>query len=131
MKEFKFRAWFKDDIERGEPLLFEEREVDYSLYFVCVKDPDIKYELFVPFIDDDWIVEQYIGAADVNGTDIFEGDILFDDFNNEIGYVVRNEDSLRYEICFYDTASASYEPLDKNYANSLKIVGNIYDKENK
>ena len=43
----KFRAWFKDDIERDEPLLFEEREVEHKLYFVCTKDSDIKYELFV------------------------------------------------------------------------------------
>lgn len=120
----KFRAWFKHDIESGEPLLFEEREVEHKLYFVCTKDSDIKYELFVPFISDDWIVEKNIGVSDIDGTDIFEGDILFDDFNNEIGYVVWNEDNLRYEICFYDN---SYEPLDKNYANSLKIIGNLHE----
>lgn len=130
MNQFKFRAWYKPHLDKGITEQFEQVEIDCELFFVSSKDKEVKYKFCIPFIDDDWIVEESIGASDVNGTDIFRGDILFDDFNNEIGYVVWNENNMRYEVCFYDSeGSDSYEPLDKNYANSLKIVGNIHDKE--
>ena len=125
MREIKFRFWMgnyaKPIYEYSDNLIKLEQERDCQILagYLMTKRAEI-------------VKEQYTGLKDRNGVEIYEGDILFDDFNNEIGYVVWNEDDLRYEICFYDSEYADvYELLDKNYANGLKIVGNLNDKKNK
>lgn len=78
-------------------------------------------------------VGQYIGKRDVNGTKIFEGDILEREY-----YKGRTE---RIVICFEDTSFAYYyddfrncsDPIDDNeYGISLSywnVAGNIHDKK--
>ena len=128
MRDIKFRIW-SDYLKGYLPLKGE------CYYYDPINKEHIKLiDEHINYFNNGntLIIEQYTGVKDENGKEIYEGDILFDDFNNEIGYVVWNEDDLRYEICFYDSEYVDvYELLDKNYANGLKIVGNLHDKKNK
>ncbi len=128
MRKIKFRLWSEADKKYFTNISLQLA----TELWIVIHDEDGFPKAAITDYDDEYVLEQYTGLKDENGVEIYEGDILFDDFNNEIGYVGWNEDDLRYEICFYDSEYGDvYELLDKNYANGLKIVGNLHDKENK
>ena len=117
----KFRAWYKGDIALSSPLVFEVKEVDSELIWVCVSDPEITYAFYVPFIDDDWIVEQYTNVEDKHKVNICEGD------------VVRLWNNHCYEIKYFGSAFMLYVSPQDNaqlwHGNEehYEVVGNIHE----
>ena len=114
----KFRAW-----HRELNMMFEVKSLVFTLNLATTESKnDLVPSRTCSF--DDIILMQYTGLFDVNGKEIFEGD------------VVEVFDS-RYTV-FYDSENASFrlKPRDKrwntdymsNYAHeaSFEIIGNIY-----
>ena len=116
----KFRAWHKAMQRMSEVLA-----ISYERQKVKIRHVRGTTHMTVPF--DDVVLMQSTGLLDVNGKEIFEGDVI-----SVIGEL---------HTVFYDTKKGSFRlnPHDKrwnvdymsNYAHidSFEIIGNIYETQ--
>lgn len=68
-------------------------------------------------------VGQYTGVTDENGNKIFEGDIVWDNYEEERGIVQWDNDTVRFII----TCSTFTVDFGSVCGEELEIVGNVYD----
>lgn len=117
MREIKFRAWHKENEEYWgiKSILFDEQKLEL-------------YEWgSVAF--DEVIIEQYTGMKDVNGKEIYKGDL----FKIKHGYKWKKESY--FEVAF--SRSFGYILRNKNgdwfplkaKAKEYEVIGNIHDEE--
>ncbi len=116
MRTIKFRAWDKEYKEILPMDLFKEEWLD---------------------MDDYWETMQFIGLPDINGKDIYEGDILKIrdvSFGYEyIGVINYDNDSYSYLIGIIDGGETM--PKCKHGVSFLKmhhsfeVIGNIYENK--
>ena len=107
MREIKFRAWDKScDKMRGIK--------DIKDCFSIRSDG---------FVNENYILMQYTGLKDVNGEDIYEGDVLEFPFLMGIAYVIN--DGFRFAIKSFGSQTIEYE--SEEVLKQTKIIGNIYE----
>ncbi len=116
-REIKFRAWDKATKSMGDNTWLLES--DYMLY-----------NLTTPY--NHCVNMQYIGLQDINGTEIYEGDIVktsrYDDApaqHKQIGTVIYAAPSFRINQHFCEEELQ----MDFNTFNSVEVVGNIYENK--
>lgn len=69
-----FRAFYKPDLLTKHGAIKFEQTVFED--WLCFEHDEIRYDFTIPFIDDDWEVQQWTGYTDKNGVKIFEGDFI-------------------------------------------------------
>lgn len=132
-REIKFRVWdktsesmlYQDDFERVEldtknkmVALIAEEESNKPHYVLDYED-GIEAEIM-----------QYTGLKDVNGKEVYEGDIV--SFYNDEEYMFKSTNAL----VIYESAAfiLEHEKLGKEYLGEVdiegmcvKVIGNIYE----
>lgn len=122
MRELKFRFWNKDDKVLWEneeiPMIIIEKDKINPLFDTGAEYRDIGENI---------VTMQYVGKKDIEGKEIYEGDIV-NVFNN----LLENEPDFKGVIKYYnysfviDRPNYYYHRID-DMMLSLKVIGNIYE----
>ena len=124
----EYRAWYKHDVP---PLKFEQYYDDdqAKLFFRMACDHEFAYPFEIPFIDDDFILEQCIGFKDTNGVKAFFGDtikaVLVDVHGEQVvvtGTIIWNDFEICVETNVYHWPVASWCCV-----HSFEIIGNKHE----
>lgn len=119
MREILFRGKRIDNGEwvQGYPCRYGwiGKEKDYII-------PDYASALYTAEIDPETI-GQYTGIVDKYGMKIFEGDIVWNDYDNGNGKVEWDNDMAKFIITF----STFTIDFDNIYGDELDVIGNVYD----
>lgn len=114
MREIKFRAWDSD-----EKTMCPVYELHFGERIIVARVNARNGKMLLVFSDETNLM-QYTGVKDKNGVEIYEGDILLDDFAEEY-YIVKFFDGAFIAECdgvIYDLADV---------ALITAVVGNIYE----
>lgn len=129
-RDIKFRAWFRPT---------DEYKADYvDRYGKELPDLEVEYYTEEVFLDDSWvntdnyksiIFEQYTGLKDKNGKEIYEGDILGDEWGN--GYIswCNKCKQFQYHIsgeCMACGGDVQWYELVVD-DGKLEVIGNIHE----
>lgn len=131
MRDIKFRTWYGPDKDTKDgPLKFFQDKISDRLYFTMEKDYEIGYAFDIPFLDNDWIVEQYTGLKDKNGKEIYEGDIVAKKHDGSEGEANVGKVFFAAGTFMIDGDGTLYEythSLTPDVLEDYIVVGNIHE----
>lgn len=128
MREIKFRIWHK---ESKTMIYLDGIWVCGEYSSLCFDSTEDKYDGIGRLPDypkdkiENYKLMQYTGLKDENGKEIYEGDILSpnDEEDNSMGVVKYDNTKGSYYIDFENGSCVS----NFDYAKFLEVVGNIYE----
>lgn len=113
MREIKFRAWIPT-----EKRIAAVTDIDFEIGIVAVEEVGLEQYNFLA--DSNVVLEQYTGLKDVNGVEIYEGDIV-KVFHNSIDTVVFRRGCFGLDANY----SHPFTPLC-NLDGSMEVIGSIH-----
>lgn len=111
------RPYFKDKGANFEHIICDNLVID------DFNDKQFVDTIPITYSVDPETVGQYTGLTDTNDRKIFEGDIVWYDYEEERGIIQWDNDTARFII----TCSTFTVDFDNVYGCELEIVGNVYD----
>lgn len=124
MREIKFRAWlkFQEVMIKWENLRLEKDEEELFLW--VGDDPNDNFGDATG--ESDFILMQYTGFKDKNGTEIYEGDI-YENPNGVIGSIEWHSNDSCYHFKIINRNIESLPLFSANGFLKGIIIGNVYD----
>lgn len=75
-REITFRVWDKEREEMWTPGDWPDYDRSYNLVELCCEPPKLLSGAIRQLQGDRWVVQQYTGLDDCEGTPIYEGDVV-------------------------------------------------------
>ncbi|MED2933454.1 YopX family protein [Bacillus wiedmannii] len=126
MKEVEFRAWDLKDKRMyhnvgivGTLIILEHEQSGYEFCELELKSYD--------HIDNNYVLMQYTGIRDTEGTKIFDGDIVKNAFGEKYRIVWDEKRCQFIAATTIEDGSEWYQ----NVSRSLEVIGNIYENSTK
>lgn len=112
-REIKFRAWFKPEkrMHTVNTISFNEGWIDATKYNGDIED----FELM-----------QFTGLNDINGNEVYEGDIIKNTDTGETSLVFWNTEKVQFCVR-YDNDHQDIYPLHRPIGNLYCVVGNMHE----
>lgn len=139
MKVTKFRAWIRNYDWDGTNMTPAYRMYPWDGFFFSDESPVTGYSGEFPTDGTDVTLMQYVGEQDMDGVDIYEGDIIYKETcapddpaygsYGAVGVIKEDPDGMGWIIDDLDEDSkAFYDNMGANFSfNEIKVIGNVYE----
>lgn len=113
----KFRAWLKEEEEMQDVLAFDVR----GHSFLGIEGTHVRVEDWCDYFEvgKQAVIMQSSGYEDINGVEMFHGDIVWDEFNKRCGVLVFERGAFR--IMFARAWSDLFVAKDE-----VRVIGDVF-----
>jgi hypothetical protein len=135
------RAIYKLDAKTKDGILyFYPKKVDRgeTLMWVCERDEEIKYFFDVPFLDDNWEIQQKLNLQTADGEDIYEKDTVHLRYEANEFHDIDEGDFIFYldkdlNLCLHDLSFGESDEFDMYWSDfsmhpKLKIIWKLLNQ---
>lgn len=125
----KFRAWLKEELEMQDVLAFDTR----GHSFLGIEGTNVRVEDWCDYfeVDKQAVIMQSTGLKDLNGVEIFEGDIVsvrnhpFQKTESSVGIEIDGDYKVSWNE--YDLTWCAGNLLLARIKPYVTVIGNIYE----
>lgn len=113
----KFRAWLKEEEEMQDVLAFDTR----GHSFLGIEGTNVRVEGWCDYFEvgEQAVIMQSSGYDDINGVEMFHGDIVWDEFNKRCGVLLFDRGAFR--IMFAKACPFLFVAKDE-----VRVIGDVF-----